>query len=199
MKMKRTSRMKLSFFSLFIIYLLHLLINPGTASAQIYKYTDESGAAAFTDDFSKIPEAQRPNAERKEIAPPSSRFPAPPPPQNAFLEWLAQPLSKYIIAFAALSIFMLFIQSRAEGFLLRMAVKLLFIGFLGAAIYTVMISRGLAKPQALSVPVLTEKVKSVLPDPDAITKAKKQVERVKERQEQDEAQVQSLGDFQVEK
>lgn len=190
--------MKLS-FSFFLLLTIHLSINPEIASAQVYKYTDESGAVAFTDDFSKIPEAQRPDAEKKEPVSIPSSFPAPPPPKNAFLEWLTQPLSKYIIGFTALSVFMLFIQSRTEGLLLRIAVKLLFIGFLGAAIYNIMISRGLAKSRDLSVPALTETVKSALPDPGAITKVKSQLEQVKQRQEQDEARIQSLGDFQLEK
>jgi hypothetical protein len=188
--------MKRYFFLFILFFILLLMVPPGIATAEIYKYTDDSGAVAFTDDFSKIPEAQRPNVEiKKPVAPASSSMPTP-PPRNALLEWIAQPLSKYIIGFIALALFMLFIQSRAEGFFLRMAVKALFIGFLGAAIYTTMVSRGVVKPQDLSVPALTETVKSALPDPGAITKVKKQLEQVKERQEQDEARLQSLDDFQ---
>lgn len=188
----------LAYFILLLV--VHLIIHPGMADAEIYKYTDEGGAIAFTDDFSKIPEAQRPNVEKKELAPPAPASSIPtPPPKNPILEWLVQPLSRYIIGFTALAVFMLFIQSRAEGFLLRMAVKLLFICFLGAAIYSMMLSRGLAKPRDLSIPALTETVKSALPEPGAITKVKNQLNQVKERQEQDEARIQSLGDLQLEK
>jgi hypothetical protein len=39
------------------------------------------------------------------------------------------------VAFAAVSLFMLYVQHRVRSFLLRLAVKILFVGFLGAAIY----------------------------------------------------------------
>jgi hypothetical protein len=45
------------------------------------------------------------------------------------------PLAKEAVAFVAISVLMLFVQGRTESFLLRMAIKLLFVGFLGAAIY----------------------------------------------------------------
>jgi hypothetical protein len=45
------------------------------------------------------------------------------------------PITTVAVAFAALSLLMLYVQHRTESFLLRLAVKLLFVGFLGAAIY----------------------------------------------------------------
>lgn len=187
--------MKISLVFLILLY----IADPAAAHAEVYKYIDENGVVSFTDDFSKVPENQRPTVAPEQPRPFVSTFTTPtPPPQAALLKWFSQPLSKYIIAFAALAVFMLFIQSRTEGLFLRLIVKLLFIGFLGAAIYSVLIAEGLRrKPEASSFPPL-QAIESALPDPAVIGKIKKQVEQIEEQQKQGEARIRSLSPLDLE-
>ncbi len=186
-----------------LVFLMTILFLHSTIiHAEVYKYIDENGVVSFTDDFSNIPESQRPSAEKAPPASPAPSFVAPAPsPKDSFLEWLSQPLSKYIIGFTLLAVFMLFVQSRAEGFFLRLTVKVLFIGFLGAAIYTFLAARDSQgnRQNIVSPSSLLNTVRSALPDPSAISKVKKQVEQIKKRQEQEELRIQSLDNLQQSK
>lgn len=49
--------------SIQIIIFSFMLLIPGMLSAELYKYYDQNGALCFTDDFSMVPEGQRPKVE----------------------------------------------------------------------------------------------------------------------------------------
>ncbi len=177
----------------FALLILTLTIEPAAIRAEVYKYVDENGVASFTDDFSKVPENQRPTVVPEQPRPAASASTTPAPPtQAALLEWFSRPLSKYIIVFTILAVSMLYIQSRTERFFLRLIVKVLFVGFLGAAVYSVMAAEGLMKKSPL------QSIESALPDPAVIGKIKKQVEQIEEQQKQGEARIRSLSTLDLE-
>ncbi|MFY9270897.1 MAG: hypothetical protein WAO55_14235 [Candidatus Manganitrophaceae bacterium] len=63
---------------LFLIILLSLLslLGPTIGNAEIFKYIDQHGAVAFTDNIEKVPEAQRPQIQMIEPAsPPRANLP----------------------------------------------------------------------------------------------------------------------------
>lgn len=180
----------------FTLLMLILTIDPAVTTAEVYKYTDENGVVSFTDDFDKIPEARRPGVEKSEAPVPAPSFEPPiAPPRNGFFEWFGRPLSKYIVGFTALAVFTLFVQSRSEGLLLRLALKVLFIGFLGAAVYSILVARGLplSGPSLSSLPSLVETAESNLPKENSITKVKNQLDRIEQRQKEEEALIESLS------
>ena len=172
---------------IYLLFLLFSLMNPGPASADVYKYINEQGIVSFTDDLAKVPEAQRLNVEKAQSA--LSSFSSAPisfaSDESRFGRWISHPLSKYIAAFAALAILMLYVQSRTKNLLLRLAVKLLFVGFLGAAIYSVIVSQSLPTPSGTSI-------ESFIPNTAAIQKVQKQVKEIEENQRKEEALIHSL-------
>jgi hypothetical protein len=179
----------------FAFLLLLYIVNPAVADAELYKYTDKNGILSFTDDFNKIPEDQRSHVEKTQPPPPDSPS-VTPSSHSGVLEWLDRPLSKYIIAFIALAIFMLFVQSQTEGFVLKMVLKILFVGFLGAAIYASLVASGVATNQKSisSSESLFDTVKSAMPDPRTVGKVKKEIEQIEAQQERENEKVQSLLD-----
>ncbi len=183
---------------LFLIILLSLLslLGPTIGNAEIFKYIDQHGAVAFTDNIEKVPEAQRPQIQMIEPASP----PVIPPPihfQREHDRWIDHPLSKYILAFIGLAIFMLYVHWKTKSFLLRLAVKLLFVGLLGAAIYSVLLTqKGFAPPlpvpKMLNQKLVPQNLMPMVPNLASIEKAKKAVDQVEAAQKREEAVIESL-------
>lgn len=171
---------------LFLILTLSLLF-PALGQAQVFKYIDQNGAIAFTDNIENVPEDQRPNMK----AVPTDPLQAAEIPISSEMKsdrWIDHPLSKYIIVFIILSIGMLYIQYKSENFLLRLAAKFLFVAFLGAVIYSVLFT----KYSPLHPAAVQKTAESFVPTPQPITQAKEAVKKMEEAQKKQEAAVESL-------
>lgn len=161
------------------------LLFPLLGQAEVFKYTDEKGAIAFTDNIENVPEDQRPKVQ--EAAPPplqTVQMLADSPTNRSNDRWIDHPLSKYIIAFIILSIGMLYIQYKSENFLLRLAAKFLFIAFLGAAIYSVLFT----KERPINPAGVQKGAEPFLPT----TQAREAVKKMEEAQKRQEAAMESL-------
>lgn len=157
------------------------------AAQQVYKYVDQNGAVAFTDNIENVPEAQRPQTQTIDSAP----LPTITPEVSTRVQydrWIDHPLSKYIIGFIALSIVMLFVQHKTDRFLLKMVMKLLFVGFLGAAIYSVLVMQG----NPITPAALQKAAEPYLPTPAPINAAKEAVSKMEEAQKKQKTEIDSL-------
>lgn len=175
---------------LLLLFLLSLTFAP-LGRAEVIRYTDENGAIAFTDNIENVPEGQRAKIERVEPAAPQQIPSFSPRPKPMYDRWIDNPLSKYMIAFIALSILMLYIQSRSQNILVRLAMKLLFVVCLGAAIYSVILSQqpGLSTAVDKGVePSLT----TLIPDLAQINKAKEAVQKMESAQKRQEDTINEL-------
>lgn len=169
-----------------ILILSLFLIYPTLSAAQVFKYVDKNGAVAFTDNLENVPEEQRPKIQQAAPAP-LQQFEMPISSRGSG-RWIDHPLSKYIIAFIALSIFMLYIQSRTDRFLLKLVTKLLFVAFLGAAIYSVMAMQD----KAITPAGLQKAAEPYLPSAQPLNDARKAVSKVEEAQKKQEEAIEEL-------
>ena len=124
-----------------VLWVIAGLIFPHLAAAQTYRYVDPNGVVSFTDDLGKVPESQRPQVleSQPSSAPPLS---LPSVREAAFgteRRGPARSLLGPLIMLIGLSALMVYVQRRTDSLLLRLAVKLLFIGFLGVLVYTTLI------------------------------------------------------------
>ncbi len=172
---------------LFLLIGLILLL-PTRGTAEVFKYTDKNGAISFTDNIENVPEDQRPNLQ--EAAPPPLQTVQMPADSSASgpARWIDHPLSKYIIVFIILSIGMLYIQYKTESFLLRLATKFLFVAFLGAAIYSVLVSQ----ETPITPAAFQKAAEPFIPTPRPINQTKEAVKKMEEAQKQQEAAVDAL-------
>lgn len=171
---------------LLLIFALSLLF-PAVGFTEVFKYIDGNGAIAFTDNIENVPEDQRPKMEAISPAP-LQTVEMPTFSKTKPDRWIDHPLSKYVVGFVALSIAMLYVQRKTDSFLLRLAMKLLFVGFLCAAIYSVLAAR--EKP---ATPAAFQKAaESFLPTPLPINQAKEAVGKMEEAQKKQAAAVESL-------
>ena len=127
-----------------LLLIIVWLIPPDLAGAESYRYVDKDGVVSFTDDLGKVPESERPRVQTIEPHSPSGlgRETMPDPVPGPGRKWVGRRLLGPFIMLVALSILMFFVQSRTDSVLLRLAVKLLFIGFLGALVYSALIQAG---------------------------------------------------------
>jgi hypothetical protein len=175
--------MRAGFFFVIVLTFLFPILGHG----QVFKYTDENGAIAFTDNIENVPEDQRPKVQ--EVAPlPLQTVQMPTTYSSESERWIDHPLSKYIIVFIILSIGMLYIQYKSENFLLRLAAKFLFIAFLGAAIYSVLFT----KDSPINPAGVQKAAEPFLPTPLPMTQAKEAVKKMEEAQKKQEAAIESL-------
>lgn len=171
---------------LFIMVAATLLF-PILGQAEVFKYTDKNGAISFTDNIENVPEDQRPNMETVPTDP-LPKIEIPISSEMKSDRWIDHPLSKYVILFIILSIGMLYIQYKTESFLLRLATKFLFVAFLGAAIYSVLV----AQEKPITPAAFQKAAESFVPTPRPITQAKEAVKKVEETRKQQEAAIESL-------
>ena len=169
------------------LLMILFLVHPALGLAEVYKYVDPNGAISFTDNIEKVPEAQRPQAQKIESAPlPAVPQPIPSSPQ--YDRWINHPLSKYMLAFIALSIVMLYVQHKTDSFLLKLVTKLLFVGCLGAAIYSVLV----AQDKPITPAALQKAAEPYLPTPAPMMKAREAVNKMEEAQKKQEAEIDAL-------
>ncbi|MBI3805683.1 MAG: DUF4124 domain-containing protein [Nitrospirae bacterium] len=177
--------------SILFLFALLTLFLPTPGRADVFRYIDKNGAVAFTDNIENVPQEQRPAVQKIEPTP-SPSAPTPTPalshPRPTYDRWIDNPLSKYMMVFIALSIVMLFVQHKTESFLLKMVMKLLFVGFLGAAIYSVVVMQD----NPLSPAALQNAAAPYLPTPAPINEAKKAVGKVEAAQKQQEAEIEKM-------
>jgi|GEM_PF-6770059 len=171
----------------FMLLITVLLLYPALSSAQVYKYTDKNGAVAFTDNIENVPEPQRPQIQKIE----SSSSPVIPQlvsSRTHYDRWIDHPLAKYVLAFIILSAVMLYAQHKTESFLLKLAMKLLFVGCLGAAIYSVLVMQD----QPITPAALQKAAEPYLPTPEPINRARDAVNKIQESQKKEEAAIEAL-------
>ncbi len=150
--MKRTNYISLFWFLL-------LFIGPATSHAYIYKYTDENGVVSFTNKPDNVPQTRQHTVviiDESTLPPlviiPEAASVKPHRAKNSFRHWIEQPVSKSAIALGLVVVLMVFIiRIGGGGIFIRVAAKLLFIGFIGASIYSIYTAR-----EYSSVPSVSE-------------------------------------------
>lgn len=171
------------------LFLLILFLHLPAAHADIYEYTDPEGVLSFTDNLEKVPPAQRPRPDKVEPPPPLLRPVEAPLVNRAPTGNRIDPLIRYVLPFLFISFLILFAQSRSKGFLIRLTVRLLVIGFLGGAIYTYTTWNSNQKTASLAS---LEKVEASFPNLKKIRSAKKEVRAFEEKQDQQRLLIESL-------
>jgi len=136
----------------FLSCLILSLTDPAAASDEIYRYIDHHGVVSYTDNLEKVPEAQRPDVQIIPVAPsPPAKAPTTAESRGADKwEWLGRPFVKPLLFFAALSLLMLLVQGRTQNLWLHLAIKLLFIGLLGAVVYITLLQPGSLSQDSVS-------------------------------------------------
>lgn len=168
-----------------VLFIL-MLTAPAICSAEIYKFTDSHGTISFTDDLGKVPEEQRPATAPSDSSSQSldHRLSG-----NSSLihseKWTDHPLSKYVILFVILSIVILVIQTQTRNLLLRLLLKLLFIGCLGAAIYSVLVLQQ-------HVPSFQKAAEPYLPSKAPIERTHKALQEMEQTQKKEADAINSL-------
>ncbi|MDC4205574.1 MAG: DUF4124 domain-containing protein [Candidatus Manganitrophus sp.] len=170
-----------------VLFFLLFLLRPVDGQAEVFKYTDKNGAISFTDNIENVPEDQRPNLQEA-APPPLQKVEMPAYSETGSDRWIDHPLSKYVIVFIILSIGMLYIQYNTESFLLRLATKFLFVAFLGAAIYSVLV----AQEKPITPAAFQKAAEPFVPTPRPIHQAQEAVKKMEEAQKQQEAAIEAL-------
>lgn len=175
-----------------LFLMIVFILQPTFGRAEVLKYIDENGAVAFTDNIENVPEALRSQIEKIEPEiPPALSEPVLPAQEFARQEyerWIDHPLAKYAFGFILLSIAMFYVQRRTKSFLLGLVMKLLFVGFLGAAIYSVLS----AQDKAITPAALQKAAEPFLPTSLPMTQAKEAVKKMEEAQKKQAAAMESL-------
>jgi len=170
-----------------LFFTIFFLLFPPLSHAEVFKYVDQNGAVAFTDNIENVPEDQRPNLDPVSTAP-LQKVEMPISPEIKSDRWIDHPLSKYILVFIILSIGMLYIQFKSENFLLRLAAKFLFVAFLGAAIYSVLV----AQEKPITPAAFQKAAEPFVPTPRPIHQTQEAVKKMEAAQKQQEAAIEAL-------